>query len=100
MAADHVLDLQDFIASRNDAVAQIRPIEIADEDERIAQSQLAADVGAHLLCRRGGEGMNRSLGKKPVQFAKLAIFGTEVVSPMADAMRLVDGEHPHASRAQ
>ena len=96
----HLFDLQDFIGARNDAVAQIRPVEIADQDERLAQPQLAADVGAHVLRRGGREGMNRRAGKKLAQLAELAVFGTEVMSPVADAMRLVDGERAYASLAQ
>ena len=100
MAADHFLDLQDFVGTRNDAVAQVRPIEIADQDHRLPQPQLAADVGAHLLCRRSREGVNRRTGKELAQLAELAVFGTEIVSPVADAMRLVHGERAHASLAQ
>ena len=44
MAADHVFDLLDLVAARQHAVGQVRPVEIADQHERLAQPQLRADV--------------------------------------------------------
>ena len=34
------------------------------------------------------------------QVRELAIFGTEIVAPFADAMRLVNGDEPHVPALQ
>ena len=53
------------------------------------------DVFAHAAGRRGGERHERHVGKMFSQFGNLAVFGTEIVAPFADAMRLVNGDELH-----
>ena len=47
---------------------------------------------ADSLRRGGGVGVQAGLGEMFLQFGQAAILGAKVVTPMADAMGLVDGE--------
>ena len=91
-----VFDL--FVAAepRPDAVDQVRPIEVADQRHRLPQPETLDDVAAHLLGGGGGEGVDRRLGKRRAQPAELAVLRPEVVAPVADAVRFVDGDEAHA----
>ena len=95
------MPLQDFqslrarVDARNDAIDEIGTIESADEDRRILQAQLRGDVGAHPLgccCRVGVHAGPR---EATLDLGETAIFRTEIVSPVADAMGFVDGEGPN-----
>ena len=97
---EHITHLFHQIVARQDSVSEIRPIEIADEQQRLLQRELFCDVAPHLLRRRCGVRMNRRLGKDATQIAQLPIFRTEIVSPVADAMRLVDRERLRAGALQ
>src|SRR6185437_2431642 len=96
MPLEHAVRLLVLVVARDDMVRQVRSIEVPDEDFGRLKPELGDDIGPHLLGRSGGEGVNRGLWKVFLQLAQLAIFGTEVMSPMADAVGLVDGEPPHA----
>jgi hypothetical protein len=78
--------------ARQDAVDQIGTIERADQLQRLAQLQLRRDVAAHAAGRGRGEGVQADAGKARSQRAELAVLRTEVVAPLADAVRLVDGD--------
>ncbi len=52
----------------------------------------AGDILARLRIGRGGEGDARNIGKALRQCGELQIFRPEIMAPLADAMRLVDGE--------
>ena len=69
---------------------QLRPREAVDELARIAQPQLGADVVARARVGRGGDGEARHLREHLRQPSQHAVLRTEVVAPLADAMRLVD----------
>jgi hypothetical protein len=43
--------------------------------------------------------MALALGEQVAQTGQLPVFGTEVVAPMADTVRFVDGEGAHAGLA-
>ena len=88
------------LAFFDDAVAQIRPVEARDEALRRAQSEKADDVVAHALGGRGGERHHRDAGKAFAQRGELAVLGAEVVSPFADAVRLVDGDAARGSSVE
>jgi hypothetical protein len=100
MTADHLFDLRDFIAARHDAVTEVRAVEVSDEDERLAQPQLGADVLAHLRGRRRGVAVNGGAGEPVAQLAQLPVLGTEVVTPVADAVRFIDRERAHVHAAE
>ncbi len=65
--------------------------EAVNELERAAQAQLELDILAGAGVRRGRDGQARDLGEDLGQAAEHAVFGPEVVAPLADAVRLVDG---------
>ncbi len=71
---------------------QLGPGEAVDELARLAQAQFGADVlaGAGVGC--GGHRQARGVREHLGQLAQHAVFGTEVVAPLADAVRLVDGQ--------
>jgi hypothetical protein len=69
MAAENLLYLRHFIAARNDAVGEIRPVEVADQLNVIAKSELLGDVAPHALRGRGGECVQRRLWKELAQLA-------------------------------
>src|SRR4029077_15558750 len=60
------------------------------EDARVLQPQLVDDVAADAFGRGRREGVERDPGKILAQPSELAILRTEVVSPLADAVRFVD----------
>ena len=67
---------------------------------RIAHAELARDVGAHLGGRRRGEREDRRLAEPRDDGAEGEVVGTEVVSPLAHAVCLVDDEQAHRAREQ
>ena len=58
----------------------------------IAQLELMENIVPYPLRGAGGKGGNRLPGKMRAQPAQLPIFRTELVSPLGNAMRLVDGK--------
>ena len=97
MTGHHVLQLLLQPGTRQDAIEEVRPIERADELERLLQLQLRGDVAADAPGRRRREGVQADAGKALPQRAELPVFGTEIVAPLADAVRLVDGDVGNAA---
>ena len=77
----------------DDGVADVRPVEAADEDARAAELEALDDVGARQRVGGRGEGDPRHVGEALVQQRELEVVLAEVVAPLADAVRLVDREH-------
>ena len=104
MPLQHFDGLLPLVDARQDAVDEIGAIEIADEEQRIAQRELLGDVAPHLPRRGRGVRVNRGVSELVPQQRELAIFRPEIVAPVADAMRLVDRErlraHPLQQRAE
>ena len=73
------------VAEVHDAEMEALAIEVAAQDERV-DPELRGDVVDHILGRGGGGGEHRR------------VVGAEVVPPLADAVRLVDDQHPGAAR--
>ena len=73
-------------------VADVGAVEAGEEQPRLAQLQAAGDVLARLRVGGGGQRHARHAGKPRRQPGELQIFGAEIMPPLADAMRLVDGE--------
>ena len=55
---------------------------------------------ADALGRGRGERVERDAGKVVAQPPQLPVLRTEIVPPLADAVRLVDGDEPHAALLQ
>ncbi len=88
---EHLLHLADEIQARENAIIEIRPVEIADENGRVLEPELLADIAPDLLGGGGGVSMERDVRELLAQAFQLAIFRPKIVAPMADAMGLVDG---------
>ena len=90
-----------LIGRRSHAIGEVDAIEPRDDDDGIAEAELHDDVLPHL---GGGRGSERDGGRPPNGVADLLhapIAGAEVVPPLGNAVRLVDGEqaHPRAGEA-
>src|SRR5260370_20063352 len=55
---------------------------------------------ANALRRAGGERGDRAVGEEFTEAAELPVFGPEVMSPLGDAMRFVDGEERYLHTAK
>ena len=68
------------------------PIEARDELARVVQMQALDDLAPRRRIGRGGERDARHVGKAFVQDRELPVLRTEIVAPLRDAVRLVNGE--------
>ncbi len=78
----------------------VGPVERADEHLRRRREQPFADVVAGDLVGGRGEGDGLADGEIAPDFAEEPVFGPEVVAPLGDAVRLVDGHHRDRRIAQ
>ena len=76
--------------------AQVRPVEAVQEDARLPFEELAGDVaaGRDVGGRRQRDGLD--VAEAAADVAEERVFGSEIVAPLRDAMRLVDGEQANA----
>ena len=100
MATEDGLDLTGTVGARHHSVDEVGPIERADEHRRVAQPQLGRDVVPHAGRGGRGEGVDADVRKSLAEQGELAVLGTEVVAPLADAVSLVDREPPHAGAGE
>jgi hypothetical protein len=71
---------------------EIGAIEAIDEGARVFEFELRADVGLGFEIGGGGDGHARHAGEAIRELAERAIVGPEVMAPLADAVRFVDGD--------
>ena len=90
-ADDVVVD----VVLRADLVVKVRAVERRLEDRGIGHAEVLLDVHLHLGCGRSRKGDQRRLADFVDDRADAPILGTEVVSPLGDAVRLVDGIERH-----
>ncbi len=90
----------DLAGELGDVKAQVVPGESGDEDRGLLQPELALDILAHIRGGRGGKGRTQRTPDLPQDLAQAHVVGPEVVPPLADAVRLVDGEHGDLGRLQ
>ena len=95
MPRENLLELFVEVAAAQHAVDQVGPIEGSNEDRRIHEPQLGDDVTPDAFGRRGRERMERDV-QLVTQPSELPVLGTEVVSPLTDAVGLVDRDEAHA----
>jgi hypothetical protein len=75
------------------AEREIRPRESAHHLRRVgAEPELRDDVVAHHGRRGCGAREHQAAGNRTEERADLAVLGPEVVPPLADAVRFVDGD--------
>ena len=98
--ADEIDDLFCGLILGDDAVGEIGAVEAGDEGGGIAQAEVLDDVGADAAGRGGGEGHHGQTGQQVAEPGDLPVFGTEIVAPLGDAMRLVDGQGGDVPRLQ
>ena len=79
--------------------ADVGPVEAGDEAGRLLQPQLVADVVAGVRVGGGGERDERHPGKAVPQPPQRHVLRPEVVPPLRDAVRLVDGDEGDAGAA-
>ena len=73
-------------------VADVRSVETGQENPCFAQAQALQDFVACCLVGGGGQRDARNLGVAFVQRGELQVFRAEIVAPLRDAVRFVDGE--------
>ena len=90
LALDKAQQLRGALALFDDGVADVGPVKAADKGAGVFQLQTLEHVGARERIGRGGEGHARHARVALVQHGQRAVFGPEVVAPLAYAMRLVN----------
>ena len=90
--ADETQQLCRGILLLDDGVANVGTVETADECARVLQLQPLNNVLARQRVGGGGERNPRHTRETLVQHCQGAVFGPEVVTPLAHAVHLVDGK--------
>ena len=75
-----------------DGELEVRAVEAADDDARVAQAEPLDDLGAHRRRRRRGQREHARVPERLDRRAEPEVVGPEVVAPLGDAVRLVDDE--------
>ena len=88
----HCFELLLARQARPDAIDQVRAIEVADQHQRVAQPELPHDVLAHPLVAVAVKACIEACGQAARSAAELPVLRPEIVAPVADAVRLVDGD--------
>ena len=95
-AREERLQLVQRLALLDDGVADVGPVEAGDVTRRLGEAQPEAHVVACLRVGGGGAREDRHVWEELSQLAELHVLRAEVVPPLADAVRLVDGEQGDA----
>ena len=88
---DEADDLAIDVVLGTDLVVEVRPVERRLEDRHVGHAQVLLDVHLHLGRRGGRQGDQRRLPDLVDDRADAAVLRTEVVTPLRDAVGLVDG---------
>ena len=82
-----------LVLQADDVEVQVRPVESGDGHQRVAQAQQRDDVPPHPFGGGGGErGDGGPLRQGCDELADAQVRGTEILPPLGDAVRLVDGD--------
>ena len=100
VAGEELAQLVPAVVAAGDRVGDVGAVEGGGEDAALFQLQALDDVGACQRICGGGERHAGHARKAFGDLGELAIFRAEVVAPLADAMRLVDGEEGDGRVAQ
>ena len=100
MPGENGLELLVQVAAPQHAVGEVRSIERPDEHQRVVQLKFADDVVTNPLGGGRGECVEGCARKVLAHATELAVLRPEVVSPLADAVRFIDGDEPHAELAE
>ena len=91
-ALDEAEDLLEYSLFVLDPIGEVGAIEACDEGLRVFETKLSEDIAPNAIGRGGGERHEWKVGKEAPQIGELAVLGTEVVTPFANAVGFVDGE--------
>ena len=89
---EELRELVQRLALLDHGVADVGPVEAGDEHRRLGEPEPQAHVVARLRVGGGRAGDDGRAGEEASEAAELYVLGAEVVTPLADAVRLVDGE--------
>ena len=92
LGVEEALELVACVVLRHDGVADVRPVEAADEDARVPEPETLGDLAPGRCVRGGGQRDARHVGVAFVQHRELEVLRPEIVPPLGDAVRFVDGE--------
>ena len=92
LALDEAQQLLHGIGLLDNGVADVGPVKAANELARVLQLQALDHVLAGQRVGGGRQRHTRHVRKLLVQQRQRAVLGPEVVAPLADAVRLVDGK--------
>ena len=95
LVADEAQQLLARVVLLDDGVADVGAVETADELARLLQLQAFDDVGTCQRIGRGGQGHAGHAWVTLVQHRQGSVFGAEIMPPLADAMRFVNGKQRH-----
>jgi len=91
MGGEEVEQLAARVVALDHGVTNVGPVEAGNEDARGFQPEADDDFAPRQLIRRGGQGDARNLRIALVQDRELDVFRAEIVAPLRDAMRFVNG---------
>ena len=97
-AGEELQQLVQRLALLDHRVADVGPVEAGDVHGGVGEPETEAHVVARLGVGGGRAGHDGDAGEQAAQPAELDVLGAEVVAPLADAVRLVDGEQGDAGR--
>ena len=73
-------------------VADVRAVKTGEKDARLVQAQASQNFTTRRLVGGGSQRDTRHVRVTFVQRRKLQVFRPEIMAPLRDAMRFVDGE--------
>ena len=100
LGTDELQQLTTRIDLRLDAVLDVRAVEARHEVPRLGEVQPLGDLLVRRTRRGRGERHARNARKALREVAERKVVGTEVVTPLADAVRLVDRDHAQRTALQ
>ncbi len=100
VAAQEIQQLALGVVLLHHGVADVGPVEGADEVLGIGQVQPLGDLALGRRVGGGGQRDARHVRPALVQNGELAVFRAEIVAPLRDAMGFVDGEQGNAAARQ
>src|SRR5688500_20147626 len=91
MSGEDVEQLSLQRRSRQHPIEQVRPIERADEFDRIPERQLRRDVAPHTRRRGCGVGVQADAGEQVAKTTELAVLRVEVLPRLTGVVRFGNG---------
>ena len=92
VAGEEALQLAARVVALDDRIADIGPVEAGGEDARIGEAEPLDDIVPGGGVGGSGQRYARHAGIVGGDRGELAILGAKIVAPLADAVRLVDGD--------